>query len=133
MRRAAALFGRIEADKKSPPPAGGKPPDGKNRRLDGKNWILPSCQALIDACRIYGYKTLMTERSPERLDRCWRKARIAARILIRDEQGRLTPRDVRLGHRLAQDPGVTPRLINQAFYGIRGRKARLVRENRAAA
>ena len=35
MRRAAALFGRIEADKKSPPPgsapplAGGKPPDGK--------------------------------------------------------------------------------------------------------
>jgi ferredoxin-NADP reductase len=34
MRRAAALFGRIEADKKSPPPgsspplAGGKPPDG---------------------------------------------------------------------------------------------------------
>lgn len=36
MRRAAALFGRIEADKKSPPPgsapplAGGKPPEGKN-------------------------------------------------------------------------------------------------------
>ena len=35
MRRAAALFGRIEADKGSPPPgsapplAGGKPPDGK--------------------------------------------------------------------------------------------------------
>ena len=35
MRRAAALFGRIEADKRSPPPgsapplAGGKPPDGK--------------------------------------------------------------------------------------------------------
>jgi hypothetical protein len=35
MRRAAALFGRIEADKASPPPgsapplAGGKPPDGK--------------------------------------------------------------------------------------------------------
>lgn len=36
MRRAAALFGRIEADKGAPPPgsspplAGGKPPDGKN-------------------------------------------------------------------------------------------------------
>jgi hypothetical protein len=35
MRRAAALFGRIEADKRSPPPgsapplAGGKTPDGK--------------------------------------------------------------------------------------------------------
>ena len=40
MRRAAALFGRIEADKKSPPPgsapplAGGKPPDGKKPPLD---------------------------------------------------------------------------------------------------
>jgi hypothetical protein len=87
----------------------------------------------FDACRLYGYKTLMMERSPERLDRCWRKARIAARILIREEQGRLTPRDVRLGHRFALDPGVTPRLIDQALYGIRGRKARLVRENRAAA
>lgn len=36
MRRAAALFGRIEADSKAPPPGsapplvGGKPPDGKN-------------------------------------------------------------------------------------------------------
>ncbi len=42
MRRAAALFGRIEADKKSPPPgaapplAGGKPPDGKKPPSDDK-------------------------------------------------------------------------------------------------
>ena len=42
MRRAAALFGRIEDDKKSPPPgsapelAGGKPPDGKKPASGGK-------------------------------------------------------------------------------------------------
>lgn len=42
MRRAAALFGRIEADKKSPPPgsapplAGGKPSDGKKPPLGDK-------------------------------------------------------------------------------------------------
>ncbi len=71
--------------------------------------------------------------SRERLDRCWRKARIAARILLRQEQGRLTARDVRVGRQLAGDQGVTARLIDQAIYGIRGRKARLVRESRAAA
>ena len=75
----------------------------------------------------------MPNSSPERLDRCWRKARIAARILLREEQGRLTRRDVRIGHILAQDQGVTTRLINQALYGIFGRKARLERESRAAA
>jgi hypothetical protein len=69
----------------------------------------------------------------ERIDRCWRKSRIAARILLREEQGRLTPRDVRLGRWLAQDLGVTNRLIDQAIHGIRGRKARLDREMRQAA
>ncbi|MDB6039343.1 MAG: hypothetical protein JWM99_3184 [Verrucomicrobiales bacterium] len=68
----------------------------------------------------------------ERLDRCWRKSRIAARILLREQEGRLTARDVRIGHRLAKDPGVTNRLINQAIYGIRGRKFRLAREKRQA-
>ena len=68
-----------------------------------------------------------------RLDRCWRKSRIAARILLREEQGRLTARDVRIGRTLAKDPGVTARLIDQAIYGIRGRQARLERERRAAA
>ena len=75
----------------------------------------------------------MPNSARERLDRCWRKARIAARILLREEQGRLTARDVRLGHRLAQDHGVTGRLIEQAIHGILGRKARLERESRAAA
>lgn len=42
MRRAAALFGRIEADRKSPPPgsapplAGGKPPDGGKKPSSDK-------------------------------------------------------------------------------------------------
>ena len=75
----------------------------------------------------------MPNRPRERLDRCWRKARIAARILLREEQGRLTARDVRLGHRFAQDDGVTARLIDQAIHGIIGRQARLERERRAAA
>ena len=75
----------------------------------------------------------MLNPTPERLDRCWRKARIAARILLREEQGRLTARDVRFGRRLAQDPGVTARLIDQALYGIHGRQSRLERESRTAA
>lgn len=47
MRRAAALFGRIEADKGSPPPgsapplAGGKPPDG-NKSPSGAKPIAPA-------------------------------------------------------------------------------------------
>lgn len=61
----------------------------------------------------------------ERLDRCWRKSRIAARILLREEQGRLTKRDVRIGRKLSNDPGVTPRLIDQALYAFSGRGYRL--------
>lgn len=75
----------------------------------------------------------MPDSSPERIDRCWRKARIAARILLREDQGRLTERDVRIGHMLAEDKGVTTRLIDQALYGIFGRKARMERESRATA
>jgi hypothetical protein len=68
----------------------------------------------------------------ERLDRCWRKSRIAARILMRDQEGRLTARDVRIGRLLAQDPGVTNRLIDQAIYGFSGRKYRLAVSRRTA-
>lgn len=75
----------------------------------------------------------MPNSSPERLDRCWRKARIAARILLREEQGRLTERDVRLGHRLAQDKGVTTRLIDQALYAFSGKPYRVAVSSRKAA
>jgi hypothetical protein len=75
----------------------------------------------------------MRKKGETRYDTSWRKSRIAARILLREEAGKLTRRDVALGRKLAQDKGVTPRLIDQAIHGIRGRKVRLERERRAAA
>ena len=48
-------------------------------------------------------------------DPSWIKARIAARILLRQRVGRVSARDVRLARRLAHDPGVTDRLIDQAL------------------
>ena len=50
-----------------------------------------------------------------RRDPCWVKSRIAARILLRRQTGRLQARDFRLARRLAEDPGVTDRLIGQAL------------------
>ena len=45
----------------------------------------------------------------------WRKARIAARIILKTRAGRLTTRDRRIGALLKRDPGVTDRLIHQAI------------------
>ena len=70
---------------------------------------------------------------PTRLDRCWRKSRIAARILLREEQGRLTARDLRIGRTLAKDPGVTARLIDPAMYAFSGRPYRVGVSRRSAA
>ena len=75
----------------------------------------------------------MPKPTEPRYDTCWRKSRIAARILLREEQGRLTRRDVALGSVLAADAEVLPRLIDQAIYGIRGKKLRLERKRRATA
>jgi len=80
-----------------------------------------------------GYKSFMPNSSPERLDRCWRKARIAARILLREEEGRLTQRDVRIGRSLARDEGVTTRLIDQALYAFSGKPYRVAGSGRKAA
>ena len=55
MRRAAALFGRIEADKGSPPPgaapelAGGKPPSGDNRLAAADKPAAPADKPAADA------------------------------------------------------------------------------------
>ena len=50
-----------------------------------------------------------------RIDPWWRKARIAARLLLKKEQHLpWSERDRRLASRLAEDPGVTNRLIDQA-------------------
>ena len=57
-------------------------------------------------------------------DLAWRKSRLAARLLIRKEGGRMLPRDRALSRRLSQDPDVSNRLIQQALYflGIGPRK-----------
>lgn len=49
-----------------------------------------------------------------RIDPCWRKARIAARLLLKRERQPWSDRDRRLAARFAEDPGVTNRLIDQA-------------------
>jgi hypothetical protein len=51
----------------------------------------------------------------EKLDPSWHKARVAARILLKAEQGKmLSARDKRLALRFGTDKGVTNRLIEQA-------------------
>ncbi|MBI3851996.1 MAG: hypothetical protein HY298_17195 [Verrucomicrobia bacterium] len=70
----------------------------------------------------------MRKKGKPRHDTCWRKSRIAARILLREEAGKLTQRDVALARKLAADVEVLPRLIDQAIHGIRGKKLRLERE-----
>ena len=94
-------------------------------------WVSPGFA--FDVPPRLRYPLTMPKPTEPRYDTCWRKSRIAARILLREEQGRLTARDVRIGRMLAQDEGVTNRLIDQAIYGIRGRAFRLARESRAAA
>jgi len=51
-------------------------------------------------------------------DSCWVKSRIAARILLREQRNCLRVRDRRLARSLANDPGVTERLIAQALASI---------------
>jgi hypothetical protein len=48
-------------------------------------------------------------------DPYWRKAKLAARILLRARAGKpLTPRQKRLARQFAADPGVENRLVDQA-------------------
>ena len=55
-------------------------------------------------------------------NRCWRKARIAARLLLKRERESWTPRDRALAEQLYRDPGVTNRLIDQAYHSISARR-----------
>jgi hypothetical protein len=68
------------------------------------------------------YPLIMPKKGEPRLDTCWRKSRIAARILLREEAGKLTPRDVALGRKFTADEEVLPRLIAQAIQKIRSEK-----------
>lgn len=57
------------------------------------------------------------------MDPYWRKARIAARLLIKRELGKpWSPRDRRLAERFADDSGVTNRLLGQAINSEHARK-----------
>ena len=59
----------------------------------------------------------------EKINKCWRKARIAARLLLKKEARRpWNARDRALAARLACDDGVTNRLIDQAIHGLRALK-----------
>lgn len=59
----------------------------------------------------------------QRIDPWWRKARIAARLLRKREQRRTwNARDQRLAARLAEDSGVTNRLIDQAVHSLTARR-----------
>ena len=49
-------------------------------------------------------------------DRPWRKSRLAARILLRKAQGRMTGRDRRWAKLLGDDTEVSDRLIQQGLY-----------------
>ena len=57
------------------------------------------------------------------MDPYWRKARIAARLLIKREDGRAwSARDRRLATQLAVDSSVTNRLLDQAYHSHRARR-----------
>ena len=57
------------------------------------------------------------------MDPYWRKARIAARLLIKREEGRpWSARDRRLAERFAEDPGVINRLVHKAMNSEHARK-----------
>ena len=57
------------------------------------------------------------------MDPWWRKARIAARLIHKREEGKeWSVRDRRLAKMLAADPGVTNRLLDQAWWSLRAWK-----------
>ena len=57
------------------------------------------------------------------MDPYWRKARIAARLLIKREDGRpWSARDRRLATQFALDSSVTNRLLDQAYHSHRARR-----------
>ena len=52
------------------------------------------------------------------LDPSWQKARIAARIIVKSRKKKLHARDRRLARWLADQPGVTNRLIEQGVASV---------------
>jgi len=58
-------------------------------------------------------------------DPCWRKNRLAARILLRRNQGQLRDRDIRVARHLQLDPAITNRLIDQALHSLQVKNRRI--------
>ncbi len=57
------------------------------------------------------------------MDPYWRKARIAARLLLKREAGKpWSARDRRLAAKLSNDRGVTNRLLDQAYHSHQARR-----------
>lgn len=57
------------------------------------------------------------------MDPYWRKARIAARLIIKREDGKTwSARDRRLAERFADDASVTNRLLDQAYCSHKARR-----------
>ncbi len=69
---------------------------------------------------IFGYIAPVV--APTKKYQGWRKSRIAARLLYRKMNGPLRPRDQKMAQRLAVDPQVENRLIQQALYCFGGSK-----------
>jgi len=68
-------------------------------------------------------ETKPTQQRERLMDPWWRKARIAARLIQKKEAGQpWTARDRRLAQMLAEDPGVTNRLLDQAWWSLRAFK-----------
>ena len=90
------------------------------QRSRGWRWFTKASRSVTVA----GVETVEIKREPIRhIDPWWRKARIAARLLLKKEEHKpWSARDRVLAARLVADPGVTNRLIDQAVSFLTARK-----------
>ncbi len=51
-------------------------------------------------------------------DPCYRKNRLAARLLLRKKKGKIGRRDILLARQLAGDPALSDRLIDLALHSL---------------
>ena len=55
-------------------------------------------------------------------DACWRKNRLAARIILRRKNGKLSQRDIQVARHLQSDRALSDRLIDQALNSLQARR-----------
>jgi hypothetical protein len=78
-------------------------------------WPGPKSLSALRERSVSGYTVVMRDAS-------WVKARITARILIRQHRGKIFSRDKRLARILSGDDSVTDRLIDQAIASLCAQK-----------